>query len=92
MDDFDSWFEDLKRDMDSGDGFDWDAPADRPATSEPEPTPERIMGRAADAEVYVSNSNGIVHAKSNCSGMKYYWTTTVKAAYDAGYEFCDKCW
>lgn len=68
-------------------------PTDTPEpTAEPTPTPERIRGRSADTEVYVSNSNGIVHSRSNCSGMKYYWTTTIKAADEAGYAFCEKCW
>lgn len=68
-------------------------PTDTPEpTAVPTPTPERVRGRYADTEVYISNSNGIVHSRSNCSGMKYYWTTTIKAANDAGYEFCEKCW
>lgn len=68
-------------------------PTDTPEpTAVPTPTPERVRGWLADTEVYVSNSNGIVHSRSNCSGMKYYWTTTIKAANDAGYPFCEKCW
>lgn len=61
-------------------------------TPEPAPTPERVRGWLADTEVYISSSNGIVHSRSSCSGMKYYWTTTIKAADEAGYEFCEKCW
>lgn len=67
-------------------------------TPEPTPTPEAettsesVRGYPADKTVYISNSSGTVHSRDNCSGMKNYWTTTIKAADEGGYKFCEKCW
>lgn len=40
--------------------------------------------------VYVSR-NGVIHRKSNCSGMKYYTEMSYSAALAAGYRECSKC-
>ena len=48
-------------------------------------------GYSLDMTVYVSNSGGKIHLKSNCSGMKYYKTMTYGEACENGYSHCSKC-
>ncbi len=43
------------------------------------------------ATVYVSR-NGVIHLRSNCSGMKYYTEMSYDAAVSAGYRKCSKCY
>lgn len=55
---------------------------------------ETTTGSSADSNsptVYVSNS-GKYHKKSNCSGMKNFFTMTLDEAKSAGYEACKKCY
>lgn len=42
--------------------------------------------------VYVSQSGGKIHTRSNCSNMKYYYTMTYAEAISSGYSHCSKCY
>lgn len=48
-------------------------------------------GTSQSGTVYVSN-NGIIHSKSNCSGMKHYTAMTYDQAIAQNYRKCKKCW
>lgn len=53
-------------------------------------TPPR-SGYGLEMTVYVSKSGGKIHIRSNCSGMKNYYTMTYGEACEHGYSHCQKC-
>lgn len=46
---------------------------------------------SSDSVVYVSKSGHKIHLKSNCSGMRSYYTMAYAEALSAGYAHCSKC-
>lgn len=46
---------------------------------------------SASNAVYISKS-GIIHSRSDCSGMKYYTEMSYSDAAAAGCRKCSKCW
>ena len=53
-------------------------------------SPPSTASETTPTTVYVSRT-GIIHSRSNCSGMKYYSTMTLEAALRLGYRKCKKC-
>lgn len=49
------------------------------------------VGCAYRGEVYISEFYGKIHKRSDCSGMKYYFTMDYDDAIEAGYVKCKKC-
>ena len=77
-------------------------PQSKPATAKPKatatPAPKSATYRTKPKSgynltrtVYVSQSGGKIHLRSNCSGMKYYNTMTYGEACERGYTHCKKC-
>lgn len=66
------------------------------ATATPKPNTANYKtkprsGYSLERTVYVSDSGGKIHLRSNCSGMKYYKTMTYGEACERGYDHCQKC-
>lgn len=61
----------------------------KPAKTTYKTTPK--SGYSLTRTVYVSQSGGKIHLRSNCSGMKYYNTMTYGEACERGYTHCKKC-
>lgn len=71
------------------------SPTPKPtATEKPKSAAYKTTPRAGidlTRTVYVSKSGGKIHLRSNCSGMKYYYTMTYSEACEHGYDHCKKC-
>ena len=68
----------------SGSSSGWSLPSQTPSSSTPSQAPSSSV-------VYVSR-NGVIHRRSNCSGMKYYTEMSYSTAVSSGYRLCSKCY
>lgn len=54
--------------------------------------PPSAQNLPGNTTVYVSNSANKIHSIHDCSGMRYYRTTTLDQANSNNYEYCSNCW